>query len=201
MQGLATNLLNPAMGPNATRFRVDQGFDFAECAANASCGNSQYDDACSVSAGGKSLAHYLQQNPPPGDVIFVGYSMGGLIARDLIANNYLSVINSQHRVAGLITLGTPHLGYPWTSVDTIAMCPQLVDDMAGSWLPQETPQTELLSPYLSNLTQQWQSASYFTSWQQLVSYGNYWVAAAGESCNNPVRSIIPGVLPPFNQDA
>jgi len=179
---LGLNLLDPTMGLDATRFIVNSNFDFRECAANPSCTNSQYGDACSVGAGGKSLAHYIQQNPPPGDMIFVGYSMGGLIARDLITNNYFNVINAQHRVAGLITLGTPHLGYPWSSVDDSAFCPQLVDDMQGSWLPPQP--SPVLSTYLSSLTNQWQSAAYFgaTGWLRPAK-------AATIQCARPPRRL------------
>jgi len=192
MQSLYENLSSTS-GLDPTRFRLDSGFDFSECAAYASCTNSQYGDACGIVAGGKSLAHYILNNPPPGDMIFVGYSMGGLIARDLITNNYIvgsppsQVISTAHKVVGLITLGTPNLGYPWTSVDEQGFCKQLVDDMAGSWLPQENPPREPLSTYLSTLNQNWRSAS----------YGSYWVAAAGESCSHTVRDTIPGVLPPL----
>ena len=56
--------------------------------------------------------------------------------------------------------------------------------MAGSWQPQASPPFELSSPFLNTLTQQWQSAS----------YAGYWLAAAGQSCPNPIRTT--GVYPP-----
>ena len=36
--------------------------------------------------------------------------MGGLIARDMMANNRLNL--NGRKVAALITLGTPNVGYP-----------------------------------------------------------------------------------------
>jgi hypothetical protein len=110
-------------------------------------------------------------------VHYLGYSMGGLIARDMIANNYNQVLTG-HKVRGLITLGTPHLGYPYSSIDESVNCQQLVQDMAGSWQPQPNPPLDLFSPFLNTLTQQWQAAS----------YAGYWLAAAGESCSNTIRT-------------
>jgi len=102
--------------------------------------------------------------------------MGGLIARDLIAKHSQEL--GTHKIVGLITLGTPHLGYPYASVDETLMCPQLVQDMAGSWYPNHSPQDEAFSPYLLDLTQQWAASS----------FAGYWLAAAGTSCSNPVRT-------------
>jgi pimeloyl-ACP methyl ester carboxylesterase len=172
MASLAANLTNPANGLDLTRFQVDAGFDFSQCAANPSCSNS-----CSIGAGGQSLAQYISSNPPPGPIILIGYSMGGLIARDMISNAFYG--QSAPTVAGLITLGTPHLGYPFDPVDQLAFCPTLVFQMNGGW-PAAT-QNEFLSAYLTSLI----GSQSFKS--TMASNGAYWMAAAGRHCSIPTR--------------
>lgn len=172
---------------------MDDTFTFS-CASSCSavnCKPPQNGPQTVVNLGAMQLTSHILVQQPPGNIILVGYSLGGLIARDLIANNYLQVIGPMHQVAGLITLGAPNLGYPWSSADEIVFCKQLVDDMSGSWLPQQTKPA--LSPYLSTLNTQWQSAPF---------YPGYWLAAAGESCSNPTRntSAQPGCLPSISSD-
>jgi hypothetical protein len=129
------------------------------------------------------LGYYIQQQNPPGNIILVGYSMGGLVARDLIANNYYGVLTA-HPVTALITLGTPNLGYPYSSIDQLKYCPQLLLDMSGSW--DGNTLSWGTSPYLDNLRQQWVSRS----------YSGYWMAAAGEQCSNQFRKLYaPGEDP------
>ncbi len=179
MQSLYQNLTNLSYGIDTRKYHVDAGYTFA-CAT--SCGG-----ACSAPAGStllnlgaQLLASYIQQQAPPGNIILVGYSMGGLIARDFIANNGYGLLNG-HPVTALITLGTPHLGYPYSALDQLPMCPQLLLDMSGSW--EQTNFVELTSPYLDNLRARWTSAS----------YSGYWMAAAGESCTNRTRNLqLPG---------
>jgi triacylglycerol esterase/lipase EstA (alpha/beta hydrolase family) len=193
MQSLYQNLIGATSGLGS-RYQVDAGFSFAECAQNQGCTVSKYKDTCSVDAGGRSLARYILQNPPPGDIVLIGYSMGGLISRDVIASKYLvngvpgSLDGSfdavpglaKGAVVGLITLGTPHLGYPYNLVDAVRTCPQLNEDMAGSWAPLQNPPPEFTSSFLTTLTQNWTS-----------SYGGYWLAAAGTQCDNPTRNVPP----------
>src|ERR1035437_540795 len=83
MQGLYGSLI-ASSGIDLARFRVDPGFDFSECADTDFCSSS-----CSISAGAQKLAQYIANANPPGDIILIGFSMGGLIARDLMANGRL----------------------------------------------------------------------------------------------------------------
>jgi hypothetical protein len=103
--------------------------------------------------------------------------MGGLIARDLIANNYNGVLTG-HSVTALITLGTPNLGYPSSTLDQFIMCKQLLLDMSGSWSYTIPNWYQVSSQYLDNLRNQWVNAS----------YGGYWMAAAGEQCSTTPRN-------------
>jgi pimeloyl-ACP methyl ester carboxylesterase len=176
----------PPTGMDLSRFVIDSGFDFGECAKNSSCTTTRYGDACSISAGGRSLARYIANSNSPGAIVLIGYSMGGLIARDLLARNYDNVLGS-HPVRGLMTLGTPNWGYPFLEVDTTgplgtglgAKCPQLARDMAGSWNPDNNLPNQP-SSFLSSLTNSWGSSS----------YGGYWLAAAGTYCqSSPYRKL------------
>jgi pimeloyl-ACP methyl ester carboxylesterase len=175
MQGLLGSLTSSS-GIDLARFRVDGGFDYSECANTDFCN----DDTCSISAGAQKLAQYVANANPPGNIILIGFSMGGLIARDLMANGRL-VLNGR-KISALITLGTPNLGYPYTSADTLAFCTPLVQEMNGNWRSQQSTNTVVLSPYLLSLTNQWPSASYPES-------SGYWLAASGRSCSNPIRRL------------
>ncbi len=116
--------------------------------------------------------------------------MGGLIARNVLLNGYTAAYGGvlyTRNLVGLITLGAPNWGYPMLSVDTSIMCPQLVTDMAGSWdTLSGDPNT--LSNFLSSLNASWAP----------LSYGSYWLAAAGRFCADQTRfnASNPGG-PPF----
>jgi hypothetical protein len=213
MQQLFFNLTAPG-GLNLSQFYVDAGFDFSECAAQQSCGQVTETPtlaaaagplACSISGGGQKLADYVNfhsvSNPVQApylpatgaaSIVLVGYSMGGLIARDLLINGYTSAyesVLSNYTVQGLVTLGTPNWGYPYLPVDASLRCPQIVADMAGSWNTL-TGAANPLSPFLSSrdASPPWTASS----------YGGYWLAAAGRFCNNQTRLNVsnPGG-PPF----
>jgi pimeloyl-ACP methyl ester carboxylesterase len=177
MQGLLGSLTGSS-GIDLIRFRVDAGFDFSECANADFCNDS----TCSISAGAQKLAQYIVNTNPPGNIILIGFSMGGLIARDLMANGRL-VLNGR-KISALITLGTPNLGYPYTSADILAFCTPLVQEMNGNWRSQQSTSTVVVSPYLLSLTNQWPSTSYPGSTAT-------WLAASGRSCSNAVRAIDP----------
>ena len=174
MQFLYGNLTG-TQGLDPTKFQVDYGFDFSDCAANTSCAAT-----CSLASGGQRLGQYIQAANAPGRIILLGYSMGGLMSRDVIANNYGN-LRSSGKIAALITLGSPNLGYPYVALDNLAFCAQLVNDMAGGWYPltPQPPTVEYLSTYLSGLQQSWQSAS----------YAGPWLAGAGQQCGNGIRNF------------
>lgn len=70
----------------------------------------------SVAAWGNELdacVRYVRQQTGADRVILIGYSMGGLAARQYLVNRY-----SDHHVKRLITVGTPHLGSPFAKVWT-----------------------------------------------------------------------------------
>jgi pimeloyl-ACP methyl ester carboxylesterase len=197
LQPLATLLsLTNGSGLDPTRFLVDAGFDYSRCAEGGTSCNFNVSPTspnyCSIANGGMSLAQYIQSwNPPgfpsqvgpPGPIVLIGYSMGGLMSRDMISKNELP---ASVAVSGLITLGTPSLGYPFTGNDQLVSCPQLVLDMAGSWFTgtnNPVPPSYFVTPpapastFLPTLAQNWASAS----------YGHYWMAAAGQACQSPYR--------------
>lgn len=174
MQGLFGSLTGNS-GVDLTRFRVDAGFDFSECADTNFCSSN-----CSISSGAQKLAQYIAKANPPGDIVLIGFSLGGLIARDMMANNRL-ILNGR-KISALITLGTPNLGYPYTLVDTALFCTPVLKELDGNWRSQQSTNSVVLSPYLLSLTNQWSSASYPGS-------GGLWLAASGRSCSNPIRTI------------
>jgi pimeloyl-ACP methyl ester carboxylesterase len=176
VQRLADNVAG-ADGVDALRFRVAPNFDYHACAAvgNTGCGGD-----CSIPKVAAQLADYVAANSPAGgDVILVGFSMGGLVSRDLILNNYKSVLTG--RTVSLVTLGTPNLGYPFTVLDDNAFCPNLVTAMDGNWRTMQVNQWPALSGYLWGMTQSWQSGSF-------PGTNGFWLAASGRSCSNPKRT-------------
>lgn len=175
MQGLYDSLTG-SLGIDLRRFRVDVGFDFRECADATFC-----DSNCSISAGAQKLARYINTVNPPGDIVLVGFSMGGLISRDMIANNWNGVLNAR-KVAGLVTLGTPSLGYPYTYIDRIASCTPLLLQMDGNWRSKQAQGVVVLSDYLLNLTNQWGNSAF-------PGNNRVWLAASGRSCSNPIRNL------------
>ncbi len=155
------------------RFTMNRAFSFAECSKECKPG-------CSISMGAQKLAAQVKASPP-GVIVFVGYSMGGLIARDLIANNWEGALNGR-TVAALVTLGSPHLGYPYASMADpfFGPCGALSEQMSGDFRAQ--PGSIMLSNYLSALTQTWATRGF-------PGNNSQWLAAAGQSCGDPVRSL------------
>ncbi len=68
-----------------------------------------YDDSPEV-GGGPVLKNYLPPNATSFKALLVCHSMGGLSAREYVTNSKYS--NSKDNVAGIVTVGTPHLGSP-----------------------------------------------------------------------------------------
>jgi pimeloyl-ACP methyl ester carboxylesterase len=174
MRGLHESLAGP-LGIDPRRFRIDSGFDFSDCAFNPlPCFSS-----CTVTTGAQRLAHYINKVGPPGDIVLIGFSMGGLIARDMAANNWFGAL-SQRRVIGLVTLGTPNLGYPYDVRDRVPFCSAIVQAMDGNWRSQQTQNRVALSSYLTSLTSQWNGLAY-------PGVDGAWLAASGRSCSDPTR--------------
>jgi len=180
MQALHDSLTGES-GLDSTRFRVDFGFDFGECAAMDFCTKDSLGNACSISGGAFKLASYINQVNPPGDIVLIGYSMGGLLARDMIANNWLGVLNNR-KVAALVTLGTPNVGYPYAAIDTTLFCTPLVQEMNGNWRIQQSQNLVQESSYLAGLNTKWSAASY-------PGVRGTWLAASGRYCSNPIRAF------------
>jgi pimeloyl-ACP methyl ester carboxylesterase len=184
MEGLWRKLTG-ATGLDTSRFLVDFSFDYSECTtAGSGCSSN-----CSISAGAQKLAAMLAASPfngtnPGWDAVLVGFSMGGLVARDLLVNGrsatYGNVLAAQGKVRGLVTLGTPNWGYPLIPTDIGEMCPSLTMQMQGvvySSGPSAAPTGP--SSYLKGLNQSWTAAS----------YGGFWLAASGRMCSNNERDF------------
>jgi pimeloyl-ACP methyl ester carboxylesterase len=171
------------------RFNIISNFSFFECSTDNCAGS------CTISQGAIKLGQ-LVKGIPNGQIAFVGYSMGGLLARDLVANNWGGALTGR-TVPALITLGTPNLGYPYASqLDYLAACDPIAAQMKGDF--REVPNTVTLSPYLFGLHQTWAGRGF-------PGISSTWLAAAGQSCAENSRSSSPLSTPsgcsdtlPFN---
>jgi uncharacterized protein (TIGR03437 family) len=172
LNNFAANLAAP-YGLSAGHFRIDSGFDFSDCADKtlAVCSS-----ACTISGGAQRLAQYIVNARPPGDIVLIGFSLGGLLARDLIVNSRI-ILNG--RKIDLVTIGTPNGGYPYLASDSLVFCSAVVSAMSGDWRSQ--PGSIVLSTYLSSLTKQW-SAYGFPG-----GSGRTWFAASGRAVSTPSR--------------
>lgn len=175
LASLGRTLSDPQFGIDQTRFRVDSGFDWGRCAKNKDCTS----DNCEISNGGKALAQYINQRNPGGQIILIGYSLGGLISRDMVLNNYDNVI-SNRRVLALITLGSPLVGYPYCEIDKVAKCPVLIQQMASQYRIHSDENLVVMSPYLRDLNTRWD--------QPFQGRPGQWLAAAGSACSGGRRS-------------
>lgn len=168
MEALA-QALQAALDPS--RFAVDFGFNYGPCTTHPDCTS-----VCTISTGASTLALHIQQNVASSHILIVGYSLGGLIARDMILNNYGNIL-STHHVDGLVTLGTPNLGYPYEPIDDSKSCPVLDLEMQGNY---RDPRGFVWSTYLSALNEKWISGP-------LPTGSLPWLAIAGTACANPLR--------------
>ena len=171
MRDLALNLAS-SYGLAPGRFKVDYGFDFSDCADStlAICSAN-----CTIPGGAQRLAQYIVNANPPGDIVVIGFSLGGLIARDMIVNNRI-ILNG--RKINLVTIGTPNLGYPYLPTDSLVFCSAIVSAMDGNWRSQ--PGSIALSSYLLSLTNQWSAFGFPGS-------ARTWLAASGRACSTPTR--------------
>lgn len=76
-----------------------------------------YNTGRSIGANGRDFAQRLdslvgQQGKAPDELILIGHSMGGLVARSAVAQGMLAEQAWTRRVSRLITLGSPHHGAP-----------------------------------------------------------------------------------------
>jgi uncharacterized protein (TIGR03437 family) len=165
------------------RYVVNATFDYSYCDANPSC-----TAPCGISDGANLLASTVLSNTSPGsNVIVIGFSMGGLMARDMIAHNYGGVVTSR-KITALLTLGTPNLGYPYGSLDSSFIgsalsgtCPILSQQMYSDFRSQQSSRSVILSSYLSGLASAWNGVS-------SASYSGYWLAISGGYCKQPIRT-------------
>jgi surface antigen/pimeloyl-ACP methyl ester carboxylesterase len=188
LSALKNTLTQSVSRIDTSRFDVDDQFDWP-CANNLFCRDS-------ISVAGQELADYIARKAPTGDIILVGYSMGGLIARDMMLHNYSDVLS--HRcVAAFVTLGTPHLGYSYLPRDLILRATGPSQDMAGDF--RNPFSTLRFEQYPDDYTyafdlfdragQRIASSSYLynlnTSWTLPSSFGGMprkWMAAGGRAC-------------------
>jgi pimeloyl-ACP methyl ester carboxylesterase len=178
MRFLAMTLQDPLYGIDTARFKVDFSFSYSDCAQNTRCNSSR----CTIPEIAKRLADYINRQNPQGDIIVIGYSLGGLVARDMMLNNYSNVF-ANRRVAALVTLGTPNAGYPYFGgLDDQYACPTLLQQMGSNF--RQPSNTVGMSEYLFRLNTMWGSSSF-------PGRPQVWLAAAGTFCSDAER-IPPG---------
>lgn len=174
MNSLARNLRNETGGLDKDRFVVEATFDWSSCAARNGCPAT-----CTIQNGGRALARHIKEKAPSGGIVLIGYSLGGLIARDMLLRNYESVATDRV-IHALITLGTPNAGYPYCEIDNLARCDTLIQQMASHYRVQQDENSVVLSEYLYDLAVDWGASSF-------VGAPRKWLAAAGTSCQNATR--------------
>ena len=155
---------------------------------------------CSIEEGAQELAAYVNAHST-GDIVLIGHSMGGLLARDMILNNRNQVLTN-HRVKALVTLGTPNVGYPYVAglddflarAGGVTLCPNLGAEMWSDYRTQQAQNVVIESNYLLGLNQRWGATS--------ISGGlQAWLAASGTFCKDPARSVLNPVGCPNNSSS
>jgi uncharacterized protein (TIGR03437 family) len=154
------------------RYTVDAGFDWGRCANLPLLTFCPTD--CSIEEAADELRNYINQKVPPGDIVLVGYSMGGLIARQLLMTTQFT----RNRPLALVTLGTPNLGYPYSFFDTVLVCGTLGTEMSGDFRANNGKGD--FSSYLLNLNNTWSNSV-------TAPATGRWLAVSGTSCNVPAR--------------
>ncbi len=154
------------------RFAILADFDWGRCANPSKL--SSCDSDCTIETGANELRDYLNRKVPSGDIVLVGYSMGGLIARQLL----LTTQFNRNRPIALVTLGTPNLGYPYSSIDDISNCRSLGQQMAGNF--RANGGSGDFSPYLLNMNSTWASLS-------VAPAMGRWLAISATSCRIAAR--------------
>jgi pimeloyl-ACP methyl ester carboxylesterase len=153
-------------------------FDWGVCAAANGCHLS-----CNIERAATEFTEFVRRNSADGESIaLLGYSMGGLIARQFIAAD-LGGIASRRNIILLATLGTPNLGYPYCPIDDLARCGPLDRDMASQGRVTNGP---YLSDFLVDLNRSWSAAR---------AHPKSWMAAAGTYCSTLLREPRPCLWP------
>ncbi len=178
MDALGATLRDPDFGLDRDRFGIDVGFDYSDCANNRECGSD-----CTIQSIARRLARYINQRNPTGDIVLIGYSLGGLVARDMMLNNYEGVFDHR-RVGALVTLGTPNVGYPYSWIDELAKCPALLQQMNSDFRSRQSEHLVLQSGYLYDLNNNWGNTSF-------IGQPRAWLAAAGTFCKDATRDLDP----------
>ena len=169
LASLADTLRHPQLGIDPGRFVIDSGFDWSRCANNPECAED-----CHPADGARALARYINGRDPQGQIVVIGYGLGGVLARDMMLNNYDGVA-TRRKVAALVTLGTPNAGYPYCPEDEETRCAPLVRDLA-SQLRLPGGGRILQSAYLEELNRRWSAGRNFRG------RPGTWLAIAGASC-------------------
>lgn len=167
----------------ADSYEVNGGFSYEDCAQDRNCPGD-----CTVTEIARRLNNYIKASSPNEHLILVGYSLGGLVARTLLLEFQRSM--DEFEIDGLITLGTPHLGYPFAGVDLDFRCKPLIVSMASFYyqpristgvnlLPFESP---TMNPFLASLNYLWAYTSFKTRPKR-------WLAVAGTYCSDSARVV------------
>jgi pimeloyl-ACP methyl ester carboxylesterase len=167
----------------AEAYDVDGGFDYSDCAKDRNCPGD-----CSMPEIARRLNNYIKNSRPSDRVILIGYSLGGLVARHMLFEFSRSFADIE--IDGLITLGTPNLGYPFARIDLEHRCRSLLMSMASFYYQREADseanhlayQSPAMSPYLAWLNYGWAHASF-------RSRPKRWLAIAGAYCSSPTRVL------------
>jgi hypothetical protein len=163
----------PAVGGSNGGFVIDHLFAY----------NSVRPNACDpIGTAAAALGNYVIATTVPNQrMAFIGHSMGGLVIRKMMADGRLPTAPSAERyVVGLATLGTPHLGYPYLSIDESVKCANQVRDMDSMLMDGGSLDSTsvLRSDFLRTLRTNWRRSD----------FGHKFLAAGGRACDTPVRS-------------
>ena len=191
---LAQTLADPVFGLDRSRFAIDSNFTW-QCATASLAQCTAL--GCSIEEGAQELATYINAHSN-GDIVLIGHSMGGLLARDMMLNNRNQILTN-HRVRALVTLGTPNVGYPYVAglddvgarAGGVTLCPSLGAEMWSDYRTQQSQNVVLESNYLLGLNQRWGAT-------QISGGSPAWLAASGTFCKDPTRSILNPVGCPNN---
>ncbi len=131
---------------------------------------------------GASLGNYvLSKSQPFQRFVLIGHSMGGLVIRTMMKLRDLDT-NSRRFVVGLVTLGTPHLGYPYLGIDTREKCANQSSAMDSYLLnggSLDDPGV-LRTDFLRTLRADW----------RIADYGGRFFSAGGAVCNEQTRYFL-----------